>query len=51
MSREVESGQSRDIETGPRMAMTWNLLEYERLKMTWESVSCELLQAPFIKRY
>jgi len=24
MSREVESGQSRDIETGQEIAMTWN---------------------------
>jgi hypothetical protein len=51
MSREVESGQSRDIETGPRNGNDLELSEYERLKMTWESVSCELLQAPFIKKY
>jgi hypothetical protein len=47
MSREVESAQSRDIETGPRNGDDLELSKYER-KMAWESVSCELLQGAFL---
>lgn len=46
MSREVESGESRNIETGSRNGddceLSWNMKD----KNDVGSVSCELLQAP-----